>query len=504
VFPLLDDLDTARPLPAAYFDPARLEAFVALNEALYTGVETLASSDIKYYTLNPALRSFWRERSRYKVLYGGRGSSKSHDAAGYAVFLAANYTVKIMCARQFQNRISESVYTLIKDKINASPYRADFEILKTSIRHRITGSEFLFYGIARNIEEIKSTEGVDILWLEEAHYLNEEQWQTIEPTIRKNGSQIWLIFNPDQLTDFIYQNFVVNPPADTVKREINWQENPYLSETMLKVIYEYYRREPEEALHVYGGIPRDGADKSVIPIKYIEAAVDAHKKLGWKPGGLRRVGFDVADDGNDKCATVYSHGNIIYAVDEWRGLEDQLLKSCARAWITAREHGATITWDSIGVGAHAGAKFKELNEYNKVTLMYEPFNAGGRVDDPDGAYMKFPHVTITNQEHFANIKAQKWDEVATRFRKTYEAIAQGVKHPFDELISLDMEGIGKKMIDQIKFELASPHKDVDRMGKFKVESKEDLLGRGIKSPNVADALIMSMIRPKRAPATFFG
>jgi phage terminase large subunit len=527
-----------RPLPLAYYDPERLEVVRAVNEALYTGVETVAAANQPFYTLNPALRSFWRERSRYKVLYGGRGSSKSHDAAGYAVYMAANYTLKILCARKFQNKISESVYTLIKDKINTSPYKNDFEILKTSIRHRVTGSEFLFYGIERNLEEIKSTEGVDILWLEEAHYLNAEQWQTIEPTIRKEGSQVWLIFNPNQITDFIYQNFVVNPPADTVKREINWQENPYLSKTMLKVIYEYYRREPEEAEHIYGGIPRDGADKSVIPIKYVEAAINAHKPLyrwegqpegmfgadlvkwrlenlknpkhhvcvrpGWEPSGLKRVGFDVADDGDDKCATVYSHGNVILKIEEWRGLEDELLKSCTVVWNMARDLGSTITWDSIGVGAHAGGKFAELNEQNKRKISYEPFNAGGAVDDPDGVYMKFPHVTISNREHFSNIKAQKWDEVATRFRKTYEYIVLGIKHPIDELISIDLEAVGKKFVEQLKFELASPHKDVDRMGKFKVESKDDLRDRGIKSPNIADALIMSMIRPKRAPATFFG
>lgn len=491
------------PLPAAYYDPERLEVYRTLNEARFASTTAANDDEMPLYALNPALRDFWKTKSRYKVLYGGRGSSKSHDAAGYAVFLAANYTVKILCARQFQNRISESVYTLIKDKINASPYRGEFEILKTSIRHKRTGSEFLFYGIARNLEEIKSTEGVDILWLEEAHYLNQEQWEVIEPTIRKEGSQIWLIFNPDEFTDFVYQNFVVNPPADTCVREINWQENPFLSITMLKVIYEYYKREPESALHVYGGEPKMGADKSIIPMKYIIAAVDAHKKLGWEPSGKKAVGYDVADDGQDKNATVYSHGNVVMQADEWAGLEDELLKSCSKVYNLAVELGAQIVWDSIGVGAFAGSKFADLNSEHKRRVIYEPFNAGGAVNDPKGAYMVFPHVTITNGEHFSNIKAQMWDEIAVRFRKTYEAITNGVKHPVDELISLNSETLGAKMIEKIKFELAAPHKDVDRMGKFKVESKDDLRDRGIKSPNVADALIMSLIRPKRASATFF-
>ncbi len=79
----------------------------------------------------------------------------------------------------------------------------------------------------------------------------------------------------------------------------------------------------------------------------------------------------------------------------------------------------------------------------------------------------------------------------------------GVKHPLDELISLNSATLGQTVIKKIQLELASPHKDVDKMGKFKVESKEDLRDRGIKSPNVADALIMSMIKAKRNPATFF-
>jgi phage terminase large subunit len=313
-----------------------------------------------------------------------------------------------------------------------------------------------------------------------------------------------LIFNPDEYTDFAYQNFVLNPPQDSVLREINWQENPFLSHTMLKVIYDYYRREPESAQNVYGGQPKMGADKSVINLSYILSAVDAHKKLDWQPGGRRQIGFDVADDGEDLCATVMTHGNIVQRADEWKGLEDELLKSCTKTYNQAFENDAQIVWDSIGVGAHAGSKFKELNETLYRKVRYEPFNAGGAVDDPKGTYMKLPHVIITNGEHFANIKAQKWDEVATRFRKTHEAVTKGVKHPFDQLISLDSESLGNSMLTRLKLELAAPHKDVDKMGKFKVESKEDMRDRGIKSPNVADALIMSVITPKRYGATFFG
>ena len=439
-------------------------------------------------------------------MYGGRASSKSHDAAGMAVYLAANYTLKFLCARQFQNRIDESVYTLIKNKIENSHFKDEFYLTKNSIKHKITGSEFLFYGIARNLSEIKSTEGVDILWMEEAHYLQEEQWEVIEPTIRKEGSQIWLIWNPDEITDFIYQNFVVNPPEDCLAKMINWEENPYLSDTMLKVIHDAYKRDPEKAQHIYGGVPKTGGDKSVINLKFIMAAVDAHKVLGWEPSGTKRVGFDVADDGEDANATTYMHGNVIMEIDEWDGLEDKILESSKKVYNYCRDKGAVCTYDSIGVGAHVGSKFSEINDVqeNGYVLSYDPFNAGGGVRDPDEAYMVLPHVIITNKEQFANIKAQMWMEVSTRFQKTFEAVTMGIKHPHDELISINKDTLTPKQLTQLMFELSAPRKDLDGNGKFKVESKKDMREkRKIKSPNVADSVIMAAILPKRAPAGFF-
>lgn len=464
-------------------------------------------SAVPLFKLNPALRPFWQAQARYKALYGGRASSKSHDAAGFSIFLTRIMKLKIMCARQFQNRIDESVYTLIKNKIEEGGLTDEYAFTKNSIIHRKTGSEYLFYGIARNINEIKSTEGVDILWLEEAQYLTEEQWNIIEPTIRKEGSQIWLIWNPDELLDFIYQRFVVNPPPDCVSRHINWNENGFLSETMLKIIHNAYIEDKKKAEHIYGGIPKTGGDKSVINLEFILASIDAHKKVpDWPTDGKRRIGFDVADDGDDKNATTEVRGNIIWEVDEWEGLEDQLLKSCTKVFNKAKDTNAEVTYDSIGVGAHVGSKFKEINDEggHSFKLSYDAFNAGGKVRDPEKTYMKLPHVNITNQEHFSNIKAQEWDAVATMFRKTYEVITQGAKHPTDELISINSETIPPKLLNQMCQELAAPRKDVDGLGKFKVESKKDMKEkRGIKSPNIADSVIMAVRKPKRKSATFF-
>lgn len=458
------------------------------------------------YQLNPALRDVWLTKARYKVIYGGRASSKSHDAAGFAVYLAANFKLKFLCVRQFQNKISESVYTLLKDKIENSEYRDEFVLQKNSIEHKRTKSEFLFYGIARNVDEIKSTEGVDILWLEEAHALTEEQWDIIEPTIRKEGSEIWIIFNPDEEADFVYQNFVMRPQKNSIVKMINWQDNPFLSQTMIEVIKSMYDRDPKKAEHVYGGVPKTGGDKSVINRAFVKAALNLHKhpEKGWTPSGSWRLGYDVADDGDDLNAHALVHGNVLMAVETWEGLEDELLKSATKVWMKAREYNADITYDSIGVGAFCGSKFEDLNAHSDGwQAQYDAFNAQGGVDKPDDVFMELPHVKILNKDHFANIKAQKWTEIAERFRKTFE-YAEGLKdHPVDELISIDTDGWTEEEVQQFLFEISSPRKDVSITGKFKIESKKDMAKRGVKSPNKADAAIMGLMKPIRAARGFF-
>lgn len=447
-------------------------------------------------SLNPALRDFWQTPARNRVLYGGRASSKSHDAAGFAIFLAHNYRVKFMCARQFQNKIADSVYSLLKAKIEAFGLLAHFKLTENSIIHARTGSEFLFYGIARNLNEIKSTEGVDVLWLEEAHALTKNQWEVLEPTIRKEGSQVWVIFNPAYASDFAYKTFVVSPPAKSIVRKINYTENPFLSQTMLDVINaakETAEREgTDDFEHIYLGVPRSDDARVVIKRSWIEAAIDAHLKLGFEAEGQSIMGFDVADDGADKCANVHVHGSVALWADEWKGKEDELLKSCTRTYHAAELRGSMIRYDSIGVGAGSGAKFDELNDAKGKRLRYEKFNAGAAVFKPDDDYLADRMTRVKNKDHFSNLKAQTWWLVADRFRNTYDAIHNGTKYPADEMISIVSD---MPHLEKLKTELSTPRRDFDKNGRVKVESKDDMAksnreGGPQPSPNIADAFVM--------------
>jgi phage terminase large subunit len=449
-------------------------------------------------TLNPALREFWAAPARNRVLYGGRASTKSWDAAGFATFLASNYKLRILCVRQFQNKIEESVYTLLKNQIERFGLNPRFRILENKIVGRDTGTEFMFYGLWRSIDEIKSLEAIDILWIEEGHNLTEDQWKILEATIRKQGSQIWIIFNPRLATDFVYKRFVLNPPPDTIKRLINYTENPFLSDTMRKVIEAARAEDEDEYRHIYLGEPKQDDESSIIKRSWIMASIDAHKALGFAAEGRKRLGFDIADSGIDKCANVYSHGSVVLWTDLWKAGEDELLMSCTRTYLAARDRGAHITYDSIGVGATAGAKFAELNaaRHGVSPVVYAKFNAGGAVFRPEAEYKP----GTKNKDMFSNIKAQAWWLLADRFRNTYNAVRKGEKFPVDEMISLSSD---LPNIELLIEELATPKKDYDQNGRVKVESKKDLAkpnreGGPVPSPNLADAIVMAYA-PAPAP-----
>lgn len=436
-------------------------------------------------TMNPVLRSFWSKPSRGKVLYGGRGSSKSWDAAANLVRITQAVKVRALCTRMFQNKIEESVYNLIKSQAERFGVADGYEFQKSKIIHKRTGSEILFYGLARNIDEIKSLEGIDILWMEEAHNLTEAMWDTLEPTIIRNaGSEVWVIFNPRLRSDFAYQRFVVNPPTGYKVRQINYNENPFLDDGMIKAIEEMAAKDPDKKKHVYDGVPDSDDDQAVIKSTWLESAVDAHIKLGVEVTGSRRIGFDVADDGADMNAMCEAYGILCEDVSEWKGLEDKLLMSCDRVYNRAVEIGASITYDSIGVGASAGSRFDGLNEGRNPIINYHKFNAGSVVVNPKREYMP----RVKNKDHFSNIKAQAWWLVADRLRATHMAVTEGADFEPSEIISISSKC---SHLEKLITELSTPHRHFDSAGKVKVESKQDLAKRDIKSPNLADAFIMA-------------
>jgi phage terminase large subunit len=210
----------------------------------------------------PEKLGFLFDKSRYKVLYGGRGSGKSWGVARALISIALQRPVRVLCAREFQNSISDSVHALLADQIKSMGLEGFFTIQNTAI-YGMNGSEFLFAGLKHNITKIKSFEGVDIAWVEEAQTTSKSSWDVLIPTIRKEGSEIWLTFNPELDTDETYKRFIVNPPSNAIVKKVNWSDNPWFPKVLRDEMEDLKARDVDAYLNVWEGNTRQVLDGAV-------------------------------------------------------------------------------------------------------------------------------------------------------------------------------------------------------------------------------------------------
>lgn len=174
------------------------------------------------------------EKARYKGAKGGRGSAKSWSFAKALLILGSSRRLRILCTREVQKSIKQSVHKLLKDQIEALGLSSFYEVLDTEIRGK-NGTEFSFSGLSdQTVDSIKSFEGCDIVWVEEAQSVSKRSWSVLIPTIRKDGSEIWLTFNPELETDETYDRFVTNKPDDAIIVDMNHSDNPWFPEVLEK------------------------------------------------------------------------------------------------------------------------------------------------------------------------------------------------------------------------------------------------------------------------------
>ena len=208
-------------------------------------------SDIDIYF--PKIFSPLDDNFRYKIMWGGRGSGKSWNVARKLLLRSLKNKIRILCTRELQKSIKQSVHKLLSLQIDMMGLSGYF----TTNNDKITcanGSEFLFIGVKHNTEEIKSTESVDICWIEEGHNLTEASFDIIDPTIRMEGSEIWITYNTRFKFDHLHNMFVINePPPNSWVKQVNHDDNPYFPE-VLKVQMETMReRDYEKYLHIWEG-----------------------------------------------------------------------------------------------------------------------------------------------------------------------------------------------------------------------------------------------------------
>jgi phage terminase large subunit len=200
----------------------------------------------------PEKMGFLFEPARYKVAWGGRGGGKSHSIAKALLIKGMEHPLRVLCAREFQKSIGDSVHKLLADQIKAMGLESFYEVQQTIIKGR-NGTEFTFHGLKHNIANIKSVEGSDIAWVEEAHTVSKTSWETLIPTIRKEGSEIWISFNPELEEDETYKRFVLRPPASAKVVKINHSDNPWFPEVLRQEMEDLRDRDPDAYLHVWEG-----------------------------------------------------------------------------------------------------------------------------------------------------------------------------------------------------------------------------------------------------------
>ena len=228
---------------------------------------TLPTSQPGVLDLPQVFKDLYRP-CRYKVYHGGRGSGKSWSIAGVLIYFAARVKIRVLCTREIQGSIADSVHRLLGDCIDRMGYGDYFHVTANTITS-VTGSEFLFKGLRHNVREIKSTEGVDICWVEEAQAVSAQSWEVLIPTVRKTGSEIWVSFNPENESDPTYSRFVVNPPDESIVKQVSWRDNPWFPDELDKERRYLARVDPAAYQHVWEGECRSNSDAQILKGKYI-------------------------------------------------------------------------------------------------------------------------------------------------------------------------------------------------------------------------------------------
>lgn len=217
---------------------------------------------------------FLFEPWRYKVMYGGRGGVKSWSAARALLILGLSGKERILCARELQKSLDESVHKLLADQISLLQMNYLYEVQQAHIvgRGSAQGTLFSFEGLRHNVAKVKSYEGLTRCWVEEAVKLSKTSFNVLDPTLRVQGSEIWLTYNPELDEDFVHQFFVVQQcPPNAKVCKLTYHDNPWLSATTRELIQHMKETDYDEYLHVYEGHTRQQLEGAIFAEELREA-----------------------------------------------------------------------------------------------------------------------------------------------------------------------------------------------------------------------------------------
>lgn len=400
-------------------------------------------------SLAKSYQELFNTKWRHIVYHGGRSSGKS-TATAYALLLRGRQSkLRILATRELQNSIADSVHKLLKDLIEKHGF-TDYEVNKETIKNTLTGTEFIFKGLRKDSQAIKSLEGVDICWVEEAQTITKGSIDILIPTIRKDGSQLIWTFNRVTELDPVYVELCKNPSADTFVMHVNsdvLEKIGQLPQTMIDEREKMKKADPSLYAHIWLGQPLAQGENSIIGRQAVIQAMEREIEAV----GAVEIGVDVARMGNDRTEFVKRKGLKEISRETYQKL--RTTEVCDRLEIFANhDKSVLIKVDDTGVG---GGVTDEMirRGYNVM-----PINFGQKPNDPD----KYP-----------NLISEAWFYMATIM---------------DELqLSMD---------NDLLMELSNRQWVMDNKGRRGVEGKDSYKKRGFRSPDKADATILCFYTPE--------
>lgn len=458
------------------------------------------------------LKPFVEQHKRFKVAFGGRGAGKSESFASIFAMKAQTEKALIGCFREFQNSIEDSVYALIKHKIHAHDIPG-FDIQKSQINHH-DGGGMRFKGLARSSEGVKSTFGMKYFWLEEGQFISAESLKLLTPTLREMDSECWISANPMSMADPFSQRFIVPFQRQLDQYgyyeddlhlivKINYRDNPWFPRSLELERQHDYTHLPRALYdHIWEGAFNDSVENNIIYTEWFDAAVDAHKRLGFRPQGALIVSHDPSDMGTDDKSMVARKGSVILDAklkhfgDVNEGLD------WATDYANAKQ-ADTFTWDADGMGL--SLRREVATAFKGTRTAIQPFRGSEGPTHPHRIYKEMvgdaAQSRRPNKDVFRNKRAQHYWYLRDRFYNTYQAVVKGKYIDPEEMISISSD---IELLPTLRSEVCRVPRKPLGSGMIQIMTKQEMKKLKIQSPNLADALMMSMIEPETTATEDYG
>ncbi len=255
------------------------------------------------------IANIFAEKSRYRGAYGGRGSGKSYGFALMCAVRGAVEPIRILCARELQSSIRDSVHHEIARAIESNEWLYSQYDIGVNFIRGLSGTEFIFKGLRHNYRDIKSTSGVSICWIEEAETVSEESWRVLIPTIREPGSEIWLTWNPESEDSSTNKRFIINPPDNARIEKVNYIDNPWFPYELEEERKRDFKLDPDLYSHIWEGECITRSDAQVFNGKWVVREFDEPDRLKGGPYYGSDFGFSQDPTTLIRCFII---GNTLY------------------------------------------------------------------------------------------------------------------------------------------------------------------------------------------------